>query len=66
MQSELTGILVRNADPFFFRGRSSNVEYGPLSTVIWWSHLIALRQCSAILFLWLVQQPGMDVQYMYI
>ena len=34
----------------------------PLLTVIWWSHLPALRQCKPVHFLWLVQKPGMDFQ----
>jgi len=38
------------------------VHCGPLYAVIWWSHSPALRQCRPVLFLWLVQQPGMDFQ----
>src|SRR6218665_2484637 len=31
-------------------------------TVIWLSHLPGLLQCRLVLFLWLVQQRGMDFQ----
>jgi len=41
------------------------VHCGPLSTVIWLSHLPALLQCRPVLFLWLVQQRGMDFQYRF-
>src|SRR6218665_2528356 len=34
----------------------------PLFTVMWWSHSPALRQCRPVLFLWLVQQHGMDLR----
>src|SRR6218665_3688373 len=37
-------------------------HYGPLFTVIWWSHPPGMRQCRPVLFLWLVQQPGLDFQ----
>src|SRR6218665_3332386 len=38
------------------------IHFGPLLTVIWWSHSPALRQCRPVHFLWLVQKPGMDFQ----
>jgi len=38
------------------------VHCGSMFTVIWLSHLPALLQCRPVLFLWLVQQRGMNFQ----
>src|SRR6218665_3178655 len=38
------------------------VHSGPLLSIIWWSHSLALRQCRLVHFLWLIQKPGMDFQ----